>query len=138
MPTLTIIRGLPSSGKTTHAKKMQEQNSNLVMCAADDFFMINGEYKFDPKKIMEAHKDCQRRTEESLRAGNDVVVHNTFTQKWEIDPYFQIAYRVAPNVQITIVSLFDGGLSDEQLCARNAHAVPLNVIAAMRSRWENF
>lgn len=137
MQTLTIIRGLPASGKTTLARAMKEKNPSLILCAADDFFISEaGEYRFDPKKIVDAHKDCQKRTEDALIAGLDVAVHNTFTQKWEVEPYIQIAYRT--RTEIKLINLFDGGKSDFELFARNTHAVPLNVIAIMRARWEEF
>ena len=43
------MRGLPGSGKSTKARKIAGQFG--VVYSTDDFFMVNGEYKFDPKMI---------------------------------------------------------------------------------------
>jgi len=37
---------------------------------------------------------------------------------------------------VRIIDLYDGGLTNDQLAARNVHKVPVVVIARMRARWE--
>ena len=44
---LYLVRGLPGSGKSTFAKKLV--HSDFLVCEADKYFMVNGEYKFDVK-----------------------------------------------------------------------------------------
>ena len=43
------MRGLPGSGKSTLAKKIAG-NAGVVY-STDDFFMVNGQYMYDPKMI---------------------------------------------------------------------------------------
>lgn len=126
MSTLILVRGLPGAGKSSLFPKT---------IAADDYFMVDGEYMFDPRQLPHAHADCQSRAEVLLRMVEQVVVANTFSQRWEIEPYVKIAARAG--ARLVVADLFDGGLTDMELEARNLHGVPAQVIARMRSRWEH-
>ena len=128
-----IIRGLPGSGKTTLAKAI----SAFEMAADDYFTSPDGEYKFDPAKLRQAHADCLARFVQALGRGpgfSPVVVHNTFTCRWEMEPYIRAAEE--RGVEFTIISLYDGGCIDTELEEQNSHGVPLSAIRAMRRRWE--
>lgn len=125
-----LVRGLPGAGKSTLAQRL-----GVPVVEADDFFMVGGEYRFDPNFIMDAHASCQRRAESLLRDGVSVVVANTFSRRWEMEPYIRMAR--AYGVRLTVVDLFDGGKSDGVLAARCAHGVPVARIAEMRARWEH-
>lgn len=127
---LVLIRGLPGAGKTSRAMELDR----AVCVAADDWFARNGEYTFDPKGLLEAHTWCQDEAISGMKAGLPVVVHNTFTQRWEMQPYLRAATELG--LTVTVVSVFDGGCSDEELVRRNTHGVPLAAIQAMRSKWE--
>ena len=128
---LILVRGLPGSGKSSFG-------ALLGPCfAADDYFMVDGVYRFNPSGLTAAHSMCQDLTRESLRAGNPVtVVANTFSCRWEMDAYVLMA-RARPAVRFVVVDLFDGGLTDEELFERNVHGVPLHSIQGMRERWEH-
>jgi predicted kinase len=129
MLDLYLIRGLPGSGKSSFAEKL-----SVEITSADDFFMKDGQYKFDPSKLTEAHQACQARTEFIMKAGNDVAVTNTFTQRWEMEPYILLAKKY--KARLTVVDLYDGGLDNKQLALRNIHNVPEEGISSMRSRYE--
>lgn len=130
---LVIIRGLPGSGKTTYAAR---NFPNAYRVSADDFFTgADGVYRFDPSKIAQAHAACQGHVLHALNARlHPVVVHNTFTQRWEFSLYLYMAAVL--NVPVTVRDLYDGGLTDEELAARCVHGVPVAAIAAMRARYE--
>ena len=129
-----IIRGLPGSGKTTLAEILSKEG---VMHAADDFFTTDdGSYNFDASKSPEAHSQCLARTKASIEAGEkNIVVHNTFTQRWEFQPYLALAEE--QGCRITVISTYDGGCTDKELAERNVHKVPVEVIQKMRNRWEH-
>jgi predicted kinase len=138
---LIIIRGLPGSGKTNLAKHISPHN-----VAADDFFMKDGVYKYESSKIKEAHSWCLEQTRQIFQKAKrdwtvvfrkeaSVVVHNTFTKRWEIQPYIDLAEEL--DIDIVIISLFDGGCTDEQLFERNLHSVPITVIERMRIQFEH-
>lgn len=120
---LVLIRGLPGSGKSTMAKTM------LGHChfEADQFFMRGGEYNFDPARLKDAHEFCQNGAELALQSRRDVVVSNTFTRKWEMQPYLDMAAKYGASVRIIIA---DGNY-------KNVHGVPDEAIKKMRDRWEN-
>lgn len=120
---LVLIRGLPGSGKSTLAKSL----SGYVHFEADMYFMDDDEYKFDPALIAEAHRWCQRATRLALKT-TSVVVSNTFTQKWEMQPYFDMAAELGVPVRVIEAT---GNF-------KNIHGVPDAAIERMRARWEEF
>lgn len=132
MQTLYLIRGLPGSGKTGLAGEL-----TLFVYSADDFFVVDGIYKYEPQFIPDAHELCRERASRTLRLGSSVSVANTFTQRWELEPYYAIPgdHRV---VEVTVTARHRNGepLSDENLAERNVHGVPVEKIRNMRSRWE--
>jgi predicted kinase len=134
---LTLVRGLPGSGKSSYAQFIKNGfgADNAIVCSADDFFDKNGVYTFDGSKLAEAHADCQSRTKAGLTAGSNVVVANTFTCRWEMEPYIQIASDMG--VRVVVVDCFDGGMDDATLARVNIHDVPEKSISMMRARWEH-
>ncbi len=97
LPKLLLLRGHSGSGKTTLAT-WYEENHGYKSFAADDYFYRNGEYEFNPNELPKAHEDCIFKTKLALEQGHNVVVHNTFSCKWEMDPYFQMSNRAKISV----------------------------------------
>lgn len=130
-PTLILLRGLPGTGKTTLANTISD-----YVLSADDYFMVDGEYKFDPNKLKLAHRDCLNRTRVCLEVLRDegleflapVVVANTFTRKWEMDDYFKLAEDVGAYI-FTVIVENRGGYS-------SIHGVPQEKIKQMEDRFE--
>jgi hypothetical protein len=126
---LFLLRGLPGSGKTTLANQL---GGSLV--EADRYFMEYGDYKFDASKLKEAHAWCREQVQnwmETNGRGFDVpriVVSNTFTQEWEMKPYYDLAKEHGYMVFSLIVENRHGG--------QNVHNVPEDKIEQMRKRFE--
>ena len=130
MLVLTLIRGLPGCGKSTKAAKLDQP-----VFEADQFFVdAEGNYNFDPSKLGEAHAACNANTLKGLQDGTNCIVSNTFTQRWEMEPYLEMAK--ANGFSVNIIDLYDGDCSDEQLAERNTHGVPLAAIQTMRNRYQ--
>ena len=89
---VVIMRGVPGSGKSFLAKKLQ---GNGVVLSTDDFFNNHlGQYVFDARKLSEAHDWNQRRAEREIKAGtNPVIIDNTNLEVWEMQPYVCMALR---------------------------------------------
>ena len=59
---------------------------------ADKYFTYEGKYEFDVTKLKDAHDWCQNAVRVFMENKNKrVVVSNTFTQEWEMKPYFEMA-----------------------------------------------
>jgi tRNA uridine 5-carbamoylmethylation protein Kti12 len=124
---LILIRGISGSGKTTYAKKLMQDDPSLSHYEADMYFYKDESYAFNPSKLKDAHAWCKAKTEEDLRNGKSVIVSNTFTQKWEIEPYIQLGKRYGADV---ILKKATGNY-------QNIHGVPPEALDRMRSRWED-
>ena len=99
---------------------------------ADNYFIGHDlVYRFDPSKLAEAHKECLY--DATTDSNADVFVANTFTQRWEMEPYIEHARSNGMLLQVITV---ETDLTDEQLAARNRHGVTADVIAAQRARFE--
>ena len=125
---LYIVRGIPGSGKSTFAKTLVKKD----YCHKEaDMFFVNreGNYKFEPSKIKDAHKWCQEEMDFLMRLEHSpVVVSNTFTQEWEMEPYFELAKKYGYKVFTVIVENRHGGT--------NEHNVPEDKIEQMKTRFE--
>ena len=89
MKNLYIVRGLPGSGKSTFAKTLV--GHDFLVCEADKYFMVNGEYKFDVTKLKEAHESCRNMVETYMKDSmvndqfyQEIAVSNTFTHERKI------------------------------------------------------
>jgi hypothetical protein len=122
---LTIIRGLPGSGKTTLAHTLASADGQVF--EADQYFNTEDGYKFDRDKLKEAHADCLARTRAWLAEGEHAVVSNTFTTKWELRPYFDLAkeFKIVPQV-IECQNNFG-----------SVHDIPAGTMKSMRERFEH-
>ena len=134
---LIIIRGIPGSGKTTLAHKLQE-SLLTAHYEADMYFEVldrltgSWEYHFDPTRLKEAHKWCLFRTEVSLKYNKGVIVSNTFTRIAEIQPYLKLADKYQAEIEIY-------EMSNEPVLEKtrkSIHNIPDSVIDKMVNRWE--
>ena len=135
--TLIIIRGLSGSGKTTIADLICSKQADRIAISVDDFFYDeDDDYVFESARLKEAHEWCLNETETCVKEGFiTIVVHNTFTRRWEVEPYIALAAK--HDYRISVLSLHDRGLSDYQLVAHSPHDVPLGSIRHQRKRWES-
>ena len=123
MKKLFLIRGLPGSGKTTFAEEICDK-----VVSADDYFMDGNEYKFDAEKLPYAHRYCQKKTETIMKTGHNVAVANTFTKKWEMKPYYELAEKYGYMVFSVIVENRHNG--------KSIHNVPEETMEKMKNRFQ--
>ena len=124
MRQLVLLRGLPGAGKSTFANLL-----GGIHVEADQYFMQDGEYKFDASKLKQAHNWCKLRVEHSMEDGaNKITVSNTFTQEWEMEAYFDLAKQWNYRVTSLIVENRHGGV--------NVHGVPDDKLEQMKNRFE--
>ena len=118
-PRLMLIRGLPGTGKTTLATFYQSKGYRHF--EADQFFVVDGKYRFNGEQLAEAHAWCLQKTREALDAGDFVCVANVFATVDAIKPYIQIG------IDYEVVEATHAGQS--------IHKVPAVTLRAMKSKW---
>jgi predicted kinase len=127
---LVICRGIPGSGKSSFAKTL-----GGIHIEADQYFVDgDGNYNFDGSKIKLAHEYCRSQTEAWMKTDgtqvnvDKIVVSNTFTQFWEMEPYFELAEKYGYKTFSIVVENRHGGV--------NQHNVPEEKLEQMRNRFE--
>ena len=128
MRVLTIVRGLPGSGKSTLADRIVTKTGRR--CESDFYFMKGGEYVFDIAKLKDAHEWCQQEVRNSLQdtTCEDVVVSNTFTELWEMQPYLDMAEEFGAKVNVIECHGTFGSI----------RGVPEDTLQRLRSRWTSW
>lgn len=109
---------------------------DFLVCEADKYFIdADGNYNFDFTKIKDAHKWCQDRVETYMKDSTvndqfyrEIAVSNTFTQEWEMKPYFELAEKYGYTIFTVIIENRHGG--------KNIHGVPEDKLEVMKNRFE--
>ena len=124
---LLILRGLPGAGKSTFASYLKKMYGFKVVEA--DMFMVDeeGKYKFDPSRLKECHQKCRDLVKQYLMEGENIVVCNTNTQRWEFQPYIDMGTAAYYIVKEHVLRTNFG----------NIHGVPPEKVEVMRKRWED-
>ena len=129
MKELFLLRGLPGSGKSTLAKSiggMHVEADMFFMEPSLEFRTVHT-YKFDPSKLKEAHAWCQKTVEVCMLEDEKIVASNTFTQEWEMQPYYDLAEKYGYRVYSLVVENVHNG--------KSIHNVPEEGINKMRERF---
>jgi predicted kinase len=131
--SVILYRGLPGSGKSHMTNTMFP---DAQVFSADHYFLKDGVYQFDYKKLGEAHNQCLNRFTQWLmfsRADTPTaVIDNTNISAVECAPYLQLGLAFGHDIEIiTLVC------SVETSFKRNIHGVPLKTIESMASRLES-
>ena len=141
MKTLLIISGISGSGKSTLAETLIKRATHFdqsieddfcgsIICTADDYFMVDGEYKFDSSKLGEAHKACIQKCEDSMQVELElIIVANTTTDKKSAKPYLDMAKQYGYNTHWTITVPHHSGT--------NQHDVPHIVLSRQASNLQD-
>ena len=123
MCNLILVRGLPGAGKTTIAKLFD----GCTMCA-DEYFDVYLKGKFIAEELPMAHHWCRNRAEYHMEIESPtIVVHNTFTEGREMQPYFELARKYGYKVHTIIVENRHGN--------KSVHNVPEKTMERMEKRF---
>ena len=126
MKTLYIIRGVPGSGKSTYARNRFPESD---IAEADNYFVRpDGRYDFNPRLLKEAHEWCFQQLKQTLESCGYGIVANTFTRKWEMQKYLDLALDIGAAVEVIRCS---GNW-------QNVHGVPEQKVKEMSERFEHF
>jgi len=131
---VAVLRGLPGSGKSHAAAEMEriygpQISYDSVICSTDDFFEVDGEYRFDPTQLTEAHRTCFRKFVDAVNQERAlIIVDNTNIHAAEFAPY--VTYAAAYGYEVKLITVW---CALEKAMARNIHKVPFEVILKMYS-----
>ncbi len=126
MKKVICMRGLPGAGKDTYINERWSRDE-IVVCSADDFFMVDGKYLFDFSKLGAAHIACMQKFLKAVASDVEtVVVSNTNINMLEISPYAAVAAAMGYDFEIIEIKA-----KPEHCAARNSHGVPALQIGAM-------
>lgn len=124
MTELIILRGAPGSGKSTAARGF----IGYSHYETDQFFVRDGHYNFDRSLLKSAHAWCLSSVIAEMERGNKVVVSNTFTKLWEMEPYIDAAQAHGYSVRVFRCR----GQWD------SIHNVPFETVQRMRENYEPY
>lgn len=140
MKRLVLLRGLPGSGKTDLAislfgtmfplanPKLGDGHKTVAHYSTDHYFERLG--YFDPSKLKEAHEWNRSNVEDAMQEKTDwIFVHNTFTQSWEMEKFFEMAEEYDYRVHVVTVENWHEG--------ENVHNVSFPKIEKMARRFEH-
>ena len=132
MSKLYILRGVPGSGKSTYGKKIVDSAIDAGLSAikfeADDFFMKDGKYNWNPKLLGMAHKWCQKSVRKALDVYDVVVVANTNLGLADVNTYVKIANDALADFEVVAIH------GNHQ----NVHNVPEESLEKMRAKMVDY
>ena len=132
---LYIMRGLPGSGKSTKAKELAGKLGKIF--STDEYFMQDGEYRFDAARLPEYHRRNLDDSTMAMRRGTGaVVIDNTNIEPWHFEKYLEAGRLYGYEVEF--VEFDPRNYSDaklKELASRNTHRVPESAIRAMKDKW---
>ena len=136
---LNIMRGIPGSGKSTEAAK---RVGNGIIHSTDTLIENTGDYRGFFEKMVEkgdflplsqAHSLNLNYAITSMKNGvTPVIIDNTNIKHTDAKSYVVAALKLGyADENIHFIDIGTGGLSAEELAARNTHGVPLDKIQQM-------
>lgn len=130
--TLTILRGISGSGKTTYVLNHLPKATH---CSADQFFIQkDGSYKFDIRLLGAAHKYCKKRCRMALARGDELIaIDNTNSTQKEMSPYLKLAKEFGYEVEVIRIKC-----DLEKAIKRNTKGTPDWVIRRMYHRFTDY
>jgi predicted kinase len=134
MKELVIFRGPSGSGKSTYARS---QYRDFVICSADDFFLQDVVYKYDPYLLPQAHQVCFAKFLAAAEEQKNVVIDNTNIHVWEFVNYIKAGKLLG--YKISIVEFVPQTVDDIKRCASyNKHGVPAAAVARQAVEYEAY
>jgi len=129
MPTMTIVRGLPGSGKSTYANNL----GCVVISPMDMLCRVDGNYQFNARKSRQAWEFAQTMVETVMMYGCDICVAEVLPNIGKINKYKKMAEE---NGYTFRVIRFD--VSTEHSKKHNIHAVPDVTIESMNNAFVDY
>ena len=136
---LYLIRGASGSGKSSFVEAMMTNKDYAVAFSADDWMVKKGKYEYNKKRLPIVHKICLDQTEKAMNpvfneelenygGWEHIFIHNTFTTKSELTPYYKLAEKYNYDVYSVVVENRHEG--------KNTHGVTGESLAKQKERFQ--
>lgn len=96
MQSLILIRGLPSTGKSTLAKALLESSVADKLLEISQFYKLPANTSLDSsdrETMLKAISWVEKETRRLLRSGHTVIVMSTYTKRYQVDVFNKIALQ---------------------------------------------
>jgi tRNA uridine 5-carbamoylmethylation protein Kti12 len=135
-PTITIIRGLPGSGKTRLARRLAKKHGTLLI-EPDMFLIRNGAYHYDPIKYQFATAAAIQCIQTAAKLRADIIYADVLpriVQAMSLIELYQAACPAKTSYQIIDCK----HLTTQQSIRRNTHNVRPEDIHKMAADWQPY
>ena len=133
-PILTIVRGLPGSGKSAYARKLAAETGAMLI-EPDALLVRGGVYWYTPGRYAEAKKwSFEPVVDATSCGGADVVYADVLPKKEDVQVIISQYKYGSSNVQVTVIDM--PLLTVDESMARNRHNVRREDIERMAREWE--
>jgi predicted kinase len=128
---LRIIRGIAGSGKTFLAQKMKDEEGAVVF-SNDDLLMVDGVYRWDEDRALQAHWTNQRLVAAAMREEVPLIVlDNCNLLPYHSSPYVRLGkYYGYEHAVVQIATPWC--LDIDELVKRNIHGIPKHILEKMK------
>lgn len=133
--TVIIIRAVSGSGKSTFAEYLNDIfKGDAIICCADDYFMVDGEYKFDFAKLGAAHSMCFYKYTVALEADHVqlIIVANTSTRETDVNRYRNEALAKDCMVFVTTLENWHNGIDVHNVPEESKENMKKQLLASIK------
>jgi predicted DNA-binding transcriptional regulator YafY/predicted kinase len=132
MKLAIFTRGLPGSGKSELVELLKKEFDNIGIYSTDDFFVVDGEYRFDENKLKEYHQKNFENFVKALNEKDVVVCDNTNLIFEYVKPYLDSAKK--KKFKTILVNFIPDDIKLH--FKRNIHNVPIEILLEMKDNFD--
>lgn len=136
-PVLTIVRGLPGSGKSAYARELAAKTGAMLI-EPDALLVRGGVYRYTPERYIMACDTAGSLAWHLGQKGIDMIYADVLPTKDDVLKVRNTAWdKVMPTDKRHVIVVHDMPLlTVEESMARNRHAVRRKDIERMAAKWE--
>lgn len=137
-PKIKIIRGVPGVGKRNYIYYLESGlNREFAICDWNDFFVKDGNYKFNGKETSKAENYCMRTLLAALTNNvKRIYIIGNFNEKWQYENYINIGKIFKYKIEIS--ELVCKSIPElKHYNTRSTHDIPYNKSLKLYESWED-
>ena len=132
-PILTIVRGLPGSGKSAYARKLAAETGAMLI-EPDALLVRGGDYWYTLGRRKKARVRCLQMLMGAATMGADVIYADVLSKVGTVKDLSQLYAIDARGAKLRVIDM--PLLTVDESMARNKHRVRREDIERMAREWE--